>query len=324
MRSANLGGAHFILLYTFGMSPLFGKKRSPSTIAVLDIESGSVGSALVTLARKDAPGLLGQDRSHFTLRGSPSAEVLLNEIEREIEKSLTRLSSVSTNLSKHDKNAEIGRIAVFLHAPWSSITISERAKADTHDATLARLKPPAGILGLPVTFHSFAATTMPVVHGLFGAPQDALVISIGGEVSELSLFKSGAIAGYATVPVGVNTVLRTLAAHGGLSRHEARSVLTLSKSARNHAWAEALSHGARAAAQALQDGAGDLLSQGQGAQQVFILSNEPAADFFARALTDSEEAHALFSPGSTVRAVLSRHTAPHLRMHPPKPDPALM
>ena len=306
------------------MSPMFGKKKTPGTIAVLDVESGSVASALVSLSKKENPQLLGQERKLLSPRGPVAASVLLKEIEKEIEHSLGRLSGISARLQEHQGSGEIGRVAVFLHAPWTSVSIGERAKADAHDATLSQLRGPSGVLGVPVTFHAFATTTTPIVHGLFGRPAESLVISIGGEVAELSLLKNGGIAGYATVPVGINTVLRTLEAHSGVSRHEAASILSLSRSKRDHAWAEALAAGAAAISRELRSGAGDLLTSGGGAQQIFVISREPNADFFARALTEEESMHDLFAPGSTVRAVLARHAAPYLSVQPIKPDVALM
>lgn len=306
------------------MSPLFGKKRRPSTIAILDIESGSVGSGLVTLGKKKSPGLFAQERNGILPRTRREASALLKEIEGEIERAVIRLSEVSNKLQSYQGGGSIGRIAVFLHAPWSSVALGERARGDAHEATLARLKPAANVLGLPVTFHSFAATTTPIVHGLFGAPKDALVISIGGEVAELTLLKNAGIAGYATVPAGLNTLLRTLEAHGGMSRIEATSVLSLARANTSHAWAEALAAGVETLAREIRSGASDLLSQSSGARQVFVLSREPGADFLARALTEDAALNELFAAGSTVRPVLSRHMSPHLFAHPHKPDVALM
>jgi hypothetical protein len=302
---------------------MFPKKKLPGTIAILDIESGSVGSALVGLRKKDAPALLGQERNALSARGGVAASVLLKEIEREIEKSLGRLSEVSQRLKERKGSGEIERIAVFLHAPWTTVSLGERAKGDAHEETLSQLRGATQLLGVPVTFHAFSTTTTPVVHGIFGQPKDALIVSIGGEVAELSLLKNGSIAGYATVPAGINTLLRTLEAHGGVSRHEALSILSLSRASANHAWAEALASGVEKVAQELKSGAGDILSQNNTSQHIFVLSREPAADFFARALTEDPSMQELFAPGSTIRPILARHASEHLSVHPIKSDVAL-
>jgi hypothetical protein len=311
-------------LYTFVMSPLFGKKRSPSSIAVLDIESGSLGSGLVHISKTNSPTLLGQHRSLLRQRSAASsASHLLQNIEQEIETALIRLSEVSTNLKSHIQSEDIGRVAVFLHAPWTQVTFAERVKADTHDETLQRLRPKAEILGVPVTFHAFTTTTTPIVHGLFAHPEVALVISIGAEVSELSLLKSGGIVGYSTVPAGMNTVLRTLEAHAGVSRHEAHSILSLAKSARTHAWAEALASGVESLTRELHSGAASILSSSDTAQ-IFVISREPGVEIFARALSEHPSMQDLFEPGSVVRPLLSRTVASQLSGHPPRPDVALL
>lgn len=307
------------------MSPLFGKKGKPSTIAVLDIESGSVGSALIELTHKQKPKLLGQERDTLALRGKPSGDALLSEIEKEIERSLVRLSEISSRMKAYRGEGSIDRIAVFLHAPWAGVAIKEgRAHADAHEDTLSRLRGPANVLEVPVTFHAFATTATPVVHGIFNAPQEALVISIGGEVAELSLLQDGLMRGYATVPVGLNTVLRTLEAHSGVSRHEALSMLSLSRSTREHAWAEALAAGVGEITAMLRSGASDLVAGNNRAQQIFVISRDPSADFFARAFTEDEQMHELFAPGTTARAVLPRHASAHLSTYPPRPDVPLL
>ncbi len=77
-------------------------------------------------------------------------------------------------------------------------------------------------------------------------------------------------------------------------------------------------------AKEIKSGASDLLAQGSDTQQIFVISREPAGELFARALCEEASMHSLFAPGSTVRAVLPKHAAPHFSAHPIKPDIALM
>lgn len=309
------------------MSLLFGKKTAqPSTIAIIDIESGSVGSGLVHISEAHKPQLLGQERRPLLAR-SRSANELLREIERELETSLVRLSHIASRMRNQGVSGDIDRVAVFLHAPWASVSIEpKRAKADAHDATLDALRSvSSGVLSTtPASFHAFSTAATPVIHGLFNAPRESLVVSIGGEIAELLLLKGHTIVGHATVPVGLHTLLRTLQTHARLSRPEALSVLALSRSTREHAWAEALAAGIKQISRELQSTVASLLPDSKNAQQIFILAPERSADFFARMLTEDESMHELFAPGSTIRAVLPRHATPHLAGHPASPDVPLL
>lgn len=308
------------------MSPLFGKKKKPSSILVLDIESGSVGSGLVVLS-EEKPRLLGQERKSLFSRGKPSASKLLEDIEKETEHSLARLSHVAANMRAHGAPTDVSRVAIFLHAPWAGVSIlPERAKADAHDETLDRLRAAAGgvLSNAPISFHSFSTTTTPIVHGVYNAPEETLVCTIGSEVAEVSFLKRGSIMGHATVPTGLNTLLRTLESHAGISRAEALSILSLSRSSREHVWAEALAAGMSHLAHELSLGAGELLSPARTSQQVFVVAPRGSADFFARSFTEDAGMHELFAPGSTIRAVSSRALVPHLASHPAQPDIPLL
>jgi hypothetical protein len=310
------------------MSPLFGKKTAPTTVAIIDIESGSIGSGLVEISGTHKPRLMGQERRILHIRGTPSASLLLKEIEREMEDSLVRLSGIASRMGNYrGAPGDIGRVAVFLHAPWASVSIGpERAKADAHDATLDALRTvSSGVLSTtPASFHAFSTTATPIIHGLFNAPRESLVVSIGGEIAELSLLKGGTMVGHATMPLGLHTVLRTLESHAGLSRAEALSVLSLSRSTHEHAWAEALSSGVAQISRELSGTVASMLPDSKHAQQIFILAPKQSSDFFARAFTEDASLHELFAPGSTIRAVLPRHATPHLLGHPSQPDLPLL
>jgi len=310
------------------MSPLFGKKKTPGTIAVLDIESGSVGSALVQLSPRKAPKLFAQERIPLTLRGKPSAQVLLKEIEREVERSLVRLSGVVSRVRTYGgSEEELDRVAVFLHAPWTAVSLKEtQLKPETHDATLELLRQATqGIAhDIPATFHSFTTTTTPIVHGIFERPNDALVVSIGSELAEISLLKDQILVGYATVPVGVETLVRTIQTHAGISKAEARSILSLTRHTSEHAWAEAVTTSIAHLTRELRTAAEELIPEYKNARHVFIVSPSHSSDLLARTFTHDTEVHKLFAPGSTVRAVSYKHISPHLAAHPEVPDVPLM
>lgn len=308
------------------MSPLFGKKQSGKLIALVDIESGSVGSALAYIAPGKKPRLFAQHRQEVSLRGTPSASNLLNEIERDLEESLVNLNTVAARMRAALPVQDIDRVAVFLHAPWVSTQVAlEHVVPKVHDETLSRLRTSTQSFfqSIPVSFHSFATTTTPIAQNLFGTPEEAIVCSIGGEVTELVLLRAGKVAGHATSPVGLSTILRTLKAHAGISSAEALSVLALSRSMREHLWAEAITAALGHFAAHLREAARHVVSL-EHPQQVFVLSPKNSGDWFARGLTEDASLHELFSPGSTIRGVSPRHASAYLSGHPKSPDLPLM
>lgn len=314
------------------MSPVFGKKkRQGQTVAILDIESGSLGAALVRIEANQKPKLFGQTRTSLTTRSAPTASVLLREIEKEMRSSLLHLNTVAARMRQHaplSAAGDIDRVAVFLHAPWVEIAIQpQKSSTQAHDETLDLFRSQVNDLfdTTPATFHAFTSTATPVIYGLFNEPESALVCTIGGEIAEVSLLGRGALQGHATVPVGFNTIVRTLMSHAGISRAEALSIISLARSSRESAWSEALTHAMRHFTGEVA-AATDKLSTltGGEAQRVFVLAPHPASDWFARMFTEDDNLSALFAPGSTVRPVLPRHASPHFAAHPALPDMPLM
>lgn len=313
------------------MSGAFGKKKQDgNTVAILDIESGSVGAGLVRISKKNKPKLFGQTRTPLLPRSAPTATALLSEIEKELHKSLVHLSEVAARIRLQSPLAEAGeinRVAVFLHAPWVGLDIAGKKPAiRAHDETLDLFRTQVVDLfeTVPVTFHSFSATSTPVVHGLFNAPEEALVCTIGGEVSELSLLRSGLIEGHATMPQGFNTVLRTLQTHAGISRPEALSAISLARSTRELEWAEALAHAIKNMTGDMSEAMKMIKADPAISQRVFVIAPPPAGEWFARMFTEDENLNGLFAPGSTIRPVLSKHAAEHMSGHPPMPDLPLL
>lgn len=308
------------------MSPLFGKKQSGKLLALIDIESGSVGSALAYIESGKKPRLFAQTRLDTAVHGTPSASNILKEIERDLEESFIHLNTVASRMREALPQGQIARVAVFLHAPWVGTQLAlEHVVPKAHDETLDRLRVSAeGFFeSVPVSFHSFATTTTPIAQSLFGNPQEAIVCSIGSEVTELVLMRQGKIAGHATSPVGLSTIVRTLKAHAGLSDAEALSILSLSRHTREHLWAEATASALKHFASEIQGAAQHVVSQDH-AQQVFVLSPKNSGDWFARGLTEEGSMHELFSPGSTIRSIAPRHASAYLSGHPKMPDLPLM
>lgn len=301
------------------MSPLFGKKK-PKAVAVFDVESGSIASGLVLLVPHKKPQLLGQERTALHTRKGVAAQALLEQMQPHIERSLAEFSGMSAKLRQEDKSfSGIDRIAFFMHAPWSGVQFTQKgARVDAHEHTMSSLRGPASVLpGVPVTFHAYATSITPVVHGLFDAPKETLVVSIGGEVAELSLLSNGAMVSHATVPVGMHTVLRTLEAHGGLSRPEALSILSLDRNTKEHAWAEALTTAFASVKKELHEAASQMAVRPENTQ-LFVLAPHHG-DLFAKAIDDDS----LFAPGAA-RSVHSKHVLEHVDAHGRKPDIPLL
>lgn len=313
------------------MSPIFGKKKHDDmTIALLDIESGSVGAGLVRISKNQKPRLFSQIRSTLAPRKSPSASALLSEIEKELHKSLVHLNTVAARIRAQGPSGnagEIDRVAVFLHAPWAALDINDKKPViRTHNETLGMFRTQVSDLfdTTPATFHSFSATATPVVHGLFEAPDLALVCTIGGEVSELSLLRAGMIEGHATLPRGFNTVLRTLQTHAGLSRQEALSAISLARSTRELEWAEALTHAVRDISADMAGAIHSFNTDPSVAQSIFVLAPNPANEWFAKMFTEDKQLQGAFASGSTIRSVSPRHAAQYMGGHPQTPDLPLL
>jgi hypothetical protein len=305
------------------MSPLFGKKQNGKLLALIDIESGSVGSALVYIEEGKQPRLFSEARRD--INRTPRTN-LFKEVEKELEESLVRLNSIAHRMRGALPAEDVSRVAVFLHAPWVGTQVAlERVVPQAHEKTVEALRLSArGYFdAIPVSFHSFSTTTTPIIRGIFNNPEETVVCSIGGEVTELMLLKEGVIKGHATTPHGFSTILRTLKSHAGISQAEALSVLNLSQRTREHLWAEAINTSLSHFAKELKGAAAQIVTN-ERPQQIFILSPKGTSDWFARSLTEDASLHELFSPGSTIRGVTEKYVSPHLSGHKVRPDVPLM
>lgn len=287
---------------------MFGKKSSDKTVLILDIENGSVGSALARLSPGAAPALFGAERIQVPLMDTRSAHSLSRAVEHAASDALLRASEVSARLRHHANALEpVSHIAIFMAAPWGTPNLAQGRPdfAPAFDELGPRIRSLFG--DVPVHLHAHASAA---VHGLRQAyphEQDALLVSVNGEVSELLLLRDARVVGHATAPVGSGTVLRTLKSHAGLSEHEARSSMRLGHN--SEASLAAAAHFAGEFKEAARD-----LFGGAGQGSVFVLAQEPSAEWFARSLSHRSLSE-LFPQGGVVRAIRSAHMAPFVAYH---------
>ena len=104
------------------MSPLF--KKSPpegNTFLIVDIESGSVASALAHISLTEAPKLFGEKRITLPVQASLSSSQLARDTTRALEESLAHVSETAAYLRLAPNTAHVGTLRgahIFLSAPW--------------------------------------------------------------------------------------------------------------------------------------------------------------------------------------------------------------
>lgn len=287
---------------------MFGTCAPQKTVLILDIENGSVGSALVRIKPGQAPALFGEHRIAVPLMDTRSAHTLARAIEHAASESLLHQSEVSARLRHHaGALPPVSRVVMFMAAPWGTPNLG--AGRPDFAPAFGELHPRIRSLfgDVPTSMHAHASAA---VHGLRHAyphEEQALLVSVNGEVSELLLLHEGRVVGHATVPVGVGAVLRTLKSHAGLSEHEARSILRLGHQS------EATEAAALHFASEFKDAARDLF-RGQGEGSVVVLAHEPISEWFARSLARRELAD-LYPQGGVVRALRPAHLQSFVAHH---------
>ncbi len=81
----------------------WGKKSPDKTILILDVENGSVGSALVRLSPDKQPKLFGEARFNTPLGMSRSGEKLSKDIEEAAREALRNASEVAARIRTNKK-----------------------------------------------------------------------------------------------------------------------------------------------------------------------------------------------------------------------------
>lgn len=296
---------------------LLGSARQTSVV-LLDIENGSVGSSLMRLTAGEAPCLFGSQRAETPLMDTRSAATLLRAVEHAADESLLRASETASRLRNAGTLPPVRKAVVFMAAPWGVPNLLE-GRPDFSHTLLKKIELRARSLfgDVPVLAHAHMSAAVHGLRALYPDERDALILSVNGEVSELLLLREARVAGYASAPIGVHTVLRTLKSHAGLTSHEARSALRLAtrprqgKEGLNEALRAAAAHFASEFACAAREMFG---TEERGRGSVFVLAHEPAGEWFARALADASLAE-LFPQGGVVRAMRPGHLHPFVGGH---------
>lgn len=324
----------FFLRYTNRMSPMFSpstgrlgrSKRGEKTLAVVDIESGSVASALVRLSPHEAPKLFAENRVFLPVLHTRDSVALANAIEKAVEKTLLHTSGVAARMRNHNaliSQGEIERVAIFFSPPWASMHLSlgtadyaEPIRKMAHMAV-------RGIFGeIPTTFHPLGTAAAHGALFLFPNEMPHLLCIVTGEVSEILLLSKRTVRGRATVPVGQRTLLRTLVSHGGVSVAEAESYLALATRG-SHALNEPLGAAEDHFASVVTDAVRDLTGKDP-LSEIIVMAHEPTPELFARALSRHEGLAGLFPQGGMVRTMRAGHAMPFIAAHAHVPDTCLM
>lgn len=290
---------------------MFGKTKPQETVLLLDIENGSVGSALAHLSAGEAPQLFGEMRAQIPMMDARSAVALARAIEHATSEALLRTSALSAHLRNRGTAGPVGKVVAFLGAPWGVPNLATGRpdfSPTLTDALYSRV--PALFGNVPVSIHAHASAAVHGLRALYPHEHSALLLTVNGEVSELLRLIDSRVAGHATMPVGLHTVLRTLKAHAGMTPEEAHSALKLNLGG------EALQAAAAHFAGEFKESARGLLNE-EGCA-VFVLAHEPGAQWFARALSHGSLAE-LFPQGGVVRALRAGHLAPFVGTQGP-PD----
>ncbi len=316
---------HFFLYMSYNTRMFFGKKKPDSeTVLLLDVESGSVGSGLAILSPHEAPKLFGEVRIELPRAYHAGSSTLIPQVEKAIREALAHASSVAARLRSNDNVSRLGSIsrgAVFLSAPWGSPNLSAGAKV-FHGPLHASLQDEiAGYLGVGAQYYTGADVAT------FGAKrlvpgQPVLVCVVRGETTELILLGTDGVQGYATLPTGLHTVIRTLKSHGGMSDAEAFSMFSLAGHPRAVPH-EPLEASAQHFVEEFAGAAQHLLNAGE-VSGVYVVAHDSAGDWFARALSQDESLSEYFPSGGTVRAMRTHHLRPHVSAHLASPDLYLM
>ncbi len=302
---------------------LFGRKKDDArTVLIIDVESGSVGSALLRISSQDAPKLFGEKRELLpvpvTLRGS----ALSHEVAAAAAHALHHAAEVASRIRLHPTLTDSGvveRVAIVLSPPWGRPNLAGGSPefVDAMQKTLAHLVR-SSVGEVPVAFYTSAGAAAYGTRALVGT-EPILLCVIGGEVTELLRMDEQGVVAHATVPLGTHSLLRTLQSHGVMSEGESRSLLRLDYEGQAAKMREPF-----AAVQAhfgahFADAARDIM-QGSTVQNIYTVGEQSAAEWFARALAQEESVQELFPQGGAVRALRAHHFLPHLAAHAEVPD----
>lgn len=271
---------------------LFRKKPEGRTFLILDVESGSVGGALAHLG-EGAPRYFGEMRSDFAVGPARDAHSLRAQAASAIGRVAEELAQVAARLRGHEAARAFGtieRAVLFMGSPWGVPRLDQGKPYMDEPLRAEAERALARHFATPLHAHARASAALHAARATLPYDSTYLLIVPGGEITEIMSIEDGAVASYGTLPVGLHTAVRTLAAHGGLHEHEARALIKLG------ADTEPLTH-------AREHIAGQFarLAKNHGWERhtrVYSMSHQ--GDWLARALSRSSAAR-LFGEGSTIK-----------------------
>ncbi|TSC68943.1 MAG: hypothetical protein G01um101456_406 [Parcubacteria group bacterium Gr01-1014_56] len=310
------------------MSAFFGKRKTKGekTVALVDIESGSVASALVRLSEHEAPKLFAEIRISIPLFSTRNSDQLAHLITQATEQALEHTSSVASRMRNHGalgSQGEVDRVAIFFSAPWASLHL-EGGTADFIKPVEAAAYQTAGsVFGdIPTTFHPLGTAALHGAMILLPSNTPSLLLIVGGEVSELLVRTDRELLGRATIPAGQRTLLRTLISHGGVSPAEAESFLELA-TREKHPLYEPMRAAEDHLTSLVTEATKDLQGQNE-LSGIMVVAQEPFSEIVAKALSRREDLAESFLEGGTVRSMKTPHITPYIAAHAHKPDLSLL
>ncbi|HEY6019216.1 MAG TPA: hypothetical protein VIY48_04735, partial [Candidatus Paceibacterota bacterium] len=228
-----------------------------------------------------------------------------------------QIAEMAARLRQHDSAAPMGsisRAAIYLGAPWGQpdLVAGSPSFVDTMRDTVRH---ELNVLG--DIEHSFFTNTGGVLGGVSRAlPHDDtyLLCVVGGEVTELLLVHNHSASGYATLPLGTHTLVRTMRAHG-FTDVETHSAMRLPMSNDIEPMLAAQRHFAKEFEAAVSP-----LLHNTNIKRVWVVSRGELGEWFAKALSNSAEIAGLFPQGGEVRVLRASHIAPHMSAHAHEPD----
>ena len=312
------------------MSALFGDdSKAGKTILVVDVENGSVASALVRLSSTENPKLFAEHRVALPVRHSISSMMMFEEVKKALAESLEKTGAVAARIRQNKQLAQqgiIGGAHVFLSPPWTTTAQGSGGMEwdfEPHVITDIRRSIETITGDTPLRHHSLSWAAAHAASSLIEGR--LLLCIVTGEIVELLVVEDGRIDGRATVPIGLHTLLRTLTTHTGVSIAEARSALRLYQhsSADPLAFQEPLRAAADHFVEQFTDVAETLLSS-YPVSTIVVIAQEPAGEWFARALAAHAAIARLFPAGGTTRDIRAKHLKPYVTTHETSLDVQLM
>lgn len=309
---------------------IFGRKnRKGATILILDVENSSVGTALVRTSAQERPRLFGEMRVPTRFFHTISPTRLYNEATAAVNKALAHIMQVAARMRIHAPPAfgEISRVEVFISAPWSTLELE--GPSLPHPITQRIYNSVVAAVGpsVPVALHPFSMAPLYILPSLFPHEERLLISHVSGEITEVATLGHSTygsrVLGHATLPFGSNSIVRTLAAHGGLSGAEALSALRINNRGAQTPVHESLRAIAIHLAEEFEH-ISEPLSQAGGLRSAFVIAHEPVGEWVARALADHAHLSVLFPDGGAIRALGGNHLTPYFASHARRPDITLL